>query len=112
MLLETKAFKYLSNLTLVSAMYAHSRCYEQPEAIGRALGFGGRLMADKITLGGLEKMAEKLSTVDFLTLVACGTSLNASRYAEKLMKHLGSFDVVHSIDAVLEFVEGVTRLTF
>ena len=75
------------------------RCYEQPEAIGRALGFGGRLMADKITLGGLEKMSDKLSNVDFLTLCACGTSLNASRYAEKLMKHLGSFDVVHSIDA-------------
>ena len=75
------------------------RCYEQPEAIGRALGFGGRLIADKITLGGLEKMSDKLSTIDFLTLCACGTSLNASRYAEKLMKHLGSFDVVHSIDA-------------
>jgi len=74
-------------------------CFEQPEAIGRALGFGGRLMSDKITLGGLEKESEKLSTVDFLTLCACGTSLNASRYAEKLMKHLGSFDVVHSVDA-------------
>jgi len=74
-------------------------CYEQPEAIGRALGFGGRLMADKITLGGLEKMSDKLAQVNFLTLCACGTSLNASRYAEKLMKHLGSFDVVHSVDA-------------
>lgn len=74
-------------------------CYEQPEAIGRALGFGGRLMADKITLGGLEKMADQLAKIDFLTLCACGTSLNASRYAEKLMKHLGSFDVVHSVDA-------------
>jgi len=87
---------------LSPAPYTHwtlKECYEQPEAIGRALGFGGRLMADKITLGGLEKMAEKLSKVDFLTLCACGTSLNASRYAEKLMKHLGSFDVVHSIDA-------------
>jgi glucosamine--fructose-6-phosphate aminotransferase (isomerizing) len=56
-------------------------------------------MADKITLGGLEKMSDKLSKIDFLTLCACGTSLNASRYAEKLMKHLGSFDVVHSVDA-------------
>jgi glucosamine--fructose-6-phosphate aminotransferase (isomerizing) len=56
-------------------------------------------MADKVTLGGLEKMSKKLSGVDFLTLCACGTSLNASRYAEKLMKHLGSFDVVHSMDA-------------
>lgn len=77
----------------------YDRCYEQPEAIGRALGFGGRLMADKITLGGLEKMSNKLAGIDFLTLCACGTSLNASRYAEKLMKHLGSFDVVHSMDA-------------
>ena len=78
---------------------SYDRCYEQPEAIGRALGFGGRLMADKITLGGLEKMADQLAKIDFLTLCACGTSLNASRYAEKLMKHLGSFDVVHSVDA-------------
>mmetsp|Transcript_3593 Transcript_3593/g.6940 ORF Transcript_3593/g.6940 Transcript_3593/m.6940 type:complete len:708 (-) Transcript_3593:162-2285(-) len=87
---------------LSPAPYSHwtlKECYEQPEAIGRALGFGGRLMSDKITLGGLEKMSDKLSTIDFLTLCACGTSLNASRYAEKLMKHLGSFDVVHSIDA-------------
>jgi len=84
------------------APYTHwtlKECYEQPEAIGRALGFGGRLMSDKITLGGLEKMSDKLANVDFLTLCACGTSLNAARYAEKLMKHLGSFDVVHSVDA-------------
>mmetsp|Transcript_19376 Transcript_19376/g.39586 ORF Transcript_19376/g.39586 Transcript_19376/m.39586 type:complete len:700 (-) Transcript_19376:559-2658(-) len=87
---------------LSPAPYTHwtlKECYEQPEAIGRALGFGGRLTADRITLGGLEKMSDKLATVNFLTLCACGTSLNASRYAEKLMKHLGSFDVVHSVDA-------------
>jgi len=87
---------------LSPAPYTHwtlRECYEQPEAIGRALGFGGRLMSDKITLGGLEKNEEKLAKVDFLTLCACGTSLNAARYAEKLMKHLGSFDVVHSVDA-------------
>jgi len=87
---------------LSPAPYSHwtlKECYEQPEAIGRALGFGGRLMADKITLGGLEKMSGPLGNIDFLTLCACGTSLNAAKYAEKLMKHLGSFDVVHSIDA-------------
>ena len=59
--------------------------YEQPEAIGCALGFGGRPMPDKITLGSLEMKANKLSKVDFLFLCTCGTSLNASRYAEKLM---------------------------
>ena len=25
--------------------------------------------------------------------------MNAARYAEKLMKHIGSFDMVHSVDA-------------
>lgn len=74
-------------------------CSEQPEAIARALGFGGRLTADHVQLGGLEKMKDELSRIKYLTLSACGTSLNAAKYAEKLMKHLGSFDMVHSLDA-------------
>jgi len=87
---------------LSPAPYPHwtlKECVEQPEAIGRALGFGGRLTSDQIQLGGLEKMKEDLARVKYLTLSACGTSLNAAKYAEKLMKHLGSFDVVHSLDA-------------
>ncbi|KAL3787103.1 hypothetical protein ACHAWO_013287 [Cyclotella atomus] len=74
-------------------------CFEQPEAIARALGFGGRLTAENVSLGGLEKMRDDLARVKYLTLSACGTSLNAAKYAEKLMKHLGSFDKVHSLDA-------------
>merc|ERR1712003_139064 len=87
---------------LSPAPYPHwtlKECVEQPEAIGRALGFGGRLTSDHVQLGGLEKMKDDLSRVKYLTLSACGTSLNAAKYAEKLMKHLGSFDVVHSLDA-------------
>jgi len=87
---------------LSPAPYPHwtlKECVEQPEAIGRALGFGGRLTSDQIQLGGLEKMKDDLAHVKYLTLSACGTSLNAAKYAEKLMKHLGSFDVVHSLDA-------------
>jgi len=74
-------------------------CVEQPEAIARALGFGGRLTSDQVQLGGLEKMRDDLASIKYLTLSACGTSLNAAKYAEKLMKHLGSFDTVHSLDA-------------
>jgi len=87
---------------LSPAPYPHwtlKECVEQPEAIARALGFGGRLTSDHVQLGGLEKMKDELSRVKYLTLSACGTSLNAAKYAEKLMKHLGSFDVVHSLDA-------------
>jgi glucosamine--fructose-6-phosphate aminotransferase (isomerizing) len=87
---------------LSPAPYPHwtlKECVEQPEAIARALGFGGRLTSDTVQLGGLEKMRDELARVKYLTLSACGTSLNAAKYAEKLMKHLGSFDMVHSLDA-------------
>lgn len=74
-------------------------CVEQPEAIARALGYGGRLGADKVFLGGLDTAFERMGKIKHMTLSACGTSLNAARYGERLMKHLGSFDSVFSIDA-------------
>lgn len=72
---------------------------EQPEAIARALGYGGRLSSDKVYLGGLDSNLEKLAQIKFMTLSACGTSLNAAKYAEKIMKSLESFDHVVSIDS-------------
>lgn len=78
--------------------------YEQPEAIARALSFGGRLAADKISLGGIDKNFHRVSGIKHMTLAACGSSLNAALYGERLMKQLGSFDRVTTIDAV-EFEE-------
>jgi glutamine---fructose-6-phosphate transaminase (isomerizing) len=72
---------------------------EQPEAIARALGFGGRMSHEKVLLGGLDNHEKKMTAIKHMTLSACGTSLNAARYGERLMKHLGSFDSVASIDA-------------
>lgn len=72
---------------------------EQPEAIARALGFGGRMSHEKVLLGGLDQNEDKLGKIRHMTLSACGTSLNAARYGERLMKHLGSFESVASIDA-------------
>ncbi|KAL7564174.1 hypothetical protein ACA910_021148 [Epithemia clementina (nom. ined.)] len=73
---------------------------EQPEALARALNFGARLGADdKVYLGGLDSNHTRLSKIKHMTLSACGTSLNAARYGEKLMKYLGSFDSVTSSDA-------------
>jgi glutamine---fructose-6-phosphate transaminase (isomerizing) len=74
-------------------------CVEQPEAMARALGFGGRLGADKVFLGGLDGNFARVSKIKHMMLSACGTSLNAARYGERLMKHLNSFDSVTSIDA-------------
>jgi len=87
---------------LSPAPYSHwtlKELEEQPEAIARALGFGGRLSDQKVVLGGLDNNIDKLSKIDTLVMSACGTSLNAVRYAEKLMKNLGSFETVVSLDA-------------
>lgn len=72
---------------------------EQPEAIARALGFGARFSTDRVLLGGLDANIDTLSKIKFMTLSACGTSLHAAKYGEKLMKHLGSFDHVVSLDS-------------
>ena len=50
-------------------------------------------------LGGLDEHFELLSKIKFMTLSACGTSLNAARYAERLMKSINSFNCVYSINA-------------
>jgi glucosamine--fructose-6-phosphate aminotransferase (isomerizing) len=72
---------------------------EQPEAVARALGFGGRLSSEKVLLGGLDKNFDMVSKIRFMVLSACGTSLHAAKYGEKLMKRLGSFDHVVALDA-------------
>jgi glucosamine--fructose-6-phosphate aminotransferase (isomerizing) len=72
---------------------------EQPAAIARALGFGGRLSDERVYLGGLDNNEKLLSQIKFMVLSACGTSLNAAKYAEKLMKNLDSFDHVVALDA-------------
>ena len=57
------------------------------------------MSSHEVLLGGLDKHFDTVSQIRFMTISACGTSLNAARYGERLMKHLGSFDSVCSIDA-------------
>jgi len=72
---------------------------EQPQAIGRALCFGGRLFLDKATLGGLEANYDKLKNVESLSVVGCGSSYNAAIYGTKLLRHAGVFTSVNAMDA-------------
>jgi len=54
-----------------------------------------------VYLGGLDKHEnyEKLKRVRHVVLSACGTSLHAAKYAERLMKQLGVFETVTAMDA-------------
>jgi glutamine---fructose-6-phosphate transaminase (isomerizing) len=47
----------------------------------------------------LDNAFDRISKIKHMTLSACGTSLHASMYGERLMKHLQSFDSVSCIDA-------------
>ena len=51
---------------------------EQPQAIGRALGFGGRLSFDTATLGGLDEQYEKLKNIDVSYYCLLIRSLNTN----------------------------------
>ena len=52
-------------------------CLEQPEAIARALGFGGRLSEDVVYLGGLDRTRRKMAKIEHLVVAGCGTSYHA-----------------------------------
>uniref|UniRef100_A0A0H5RK65 Glutamine--fructose-6-phosphate aminotransferase [isomerizing] n=1 Tax=Spongospora subterranea TaxID=70186 RepID=A0A0H5RK65_9EUKA len=91
------------DILLSPAPYPHwtiREINEQPEAISRALGYGGRINRGGIVkLGGLQANEESLSTINHLVIAACGTSLFASQYGAAVMRYLNAFDSVQTVDA-------------
>lgn len=74
--------------------------FEQPEALSRAMNYGGRFLDnERVKLGGLEKNKDELLGIDHLVIVACGTSKNAGMYAGFFMRELKSFKTVQIVDA-------------
>jgi glucosamine--fructose-6-phosphate aminotransferase (isomerizing) len=65
-----------------------------PQAIARALGFGGRLDNDRVVLGGMDALKERLSRIRHLVITGCGTSMYAGMYGAKLMRQLHAFGAV------------------
>lgn len=73
---------------------------EQPEAISRALGYGGRFdQQGQVKLGGLDNKKEEMLGIKHLVMAACGTSYFASMYGAKLLRSLHAFDTVAVVDA-------------
>jgi len=72
---------------------------EQPEAIARALNYGGRLYGDdNVKLGGLSSNEKILDNVKHLIIAACGTSLYAGLFGSYYMRQLFSFETIQVID--------------
>jgi len=73
---------------------------EQPEALSRALNYGGRLMGDDgAKLGGLSANNDALSRIKHLVIAACGTSYYAGLCGAHFMLFLEAFETVQVIDA-------------
>lgn len=90
------------DILLSPAPYAHwtiREINEQPEAISRALGYGGRMHRGRVKLGGLQAKQETLAKINHLVIAACGTSLFASQYGAAIMRYLNAFDSVQTVDA-------------
>ena len=57
------------------------------------------MFGDNVKLGGPDDNADKLAKIKNMTISACGTSLHAAMYGAKLMRSLGSFESVNTMDA-------------
>jgi len=89
-------------ILLSPAPYEHwtlRELMEQPEAVARALSYGGRLSNDKVVLGGPDRNIDTMRGIKHLLVSACGTSLYAGMYGAKLMRDLASFHTVQTCDA-------------
>lgn len=74
-------------------------CLEQPEAIARALAFGGRMSDSRVILGGLDRQRDRMKEIRNMVLTGCGTSLHAAMYGARLMRDFEAFDTVMTIDS-------------
>jgi glucosamine--fructose-6-phosphate aminotransferase (isomerizing) len=91
------------DILLSPAPYDHwtiREIMEQPEAVARALNYGGRLSSGSdVCLGGLESNYNMLLGIRNLVIAACGTSFFAGQYGAALMRYLNAFDTIQVVDA-------------
>lgn len=79
--------------------------YEQTDSINRALNNGGRLLDDaRVKLGGFYGHEKRLSDLEHLILLGCGTSYHAGLIATHYFKDLCQFTTVSVFDGA-EFTE-------
>ena len=72
---------------------------EQPETIKKAFNNGGRILNNRIKLGGLEQMTIELLNVEFVLLFGCGTSYHAGLIGEIYFNNINHFKQVKVINA-------------
>lgn len=91
-----------NNIVLSPAPYKYwtiKEIYEQPDAIYRAFGCGGRIVNNNyVKLGGLINYISALKNINNLVLLGCGTSFYSGLYCISLFKQLCTFNTVQIFD--------------
>lgn len=72
--------------------------YEQPETVLKAINYGGRIVDNKIILGGLNTYKSNILDCNNIILLGCGTSYNAAIYTSKIFKQICDFNSVQVFD--------------
>lgn len=79
---------------------------EQPETIQKAYNYGGRINNNVIKLGGLDCLINKISSIEFIYLIGCGSSFNACILGEIYFNEINYFVNVKIVNAC-EFNENI-----
>jgi len=72
---------------------------EQPETIQKAYNYGGRINNNIIKLGGLDRIINSISSIEFIYLIGCGTSFNACILGEIYFNEISYFVNVKIVNA-------------
>ena len=79
---------------------------EQAETIQKAYNYGGRINNNIIKLGGLDQLTNNINSIEFIYLIGCGTSFNASILGEIYFNEMNYFVSVKIVNAC-EFTENI-----
>jgi len=72
--------------------------HEQYDSSWRAMGLGGRIVGNKVKLGGLEPYVDELKGIDNLVVLGCGTSFYAGLHCANVLKNISGFSTVGVFD--------------
>lgn len=76
----------------------------QPQTIIDVINRGGRLIGSTgVKLGGLDEQRHRLTDINHLIMLGCGTSLHAAMFGLPFLRQIGVFTTVQAFDAA-EFV--------
>jgi glucosamine--fructose-6-phosphate aminotransferase (isomerizing) len=88
-----------------SPHYTLKEIYEQPKSTFRALCNGGRLLSEhEVKLGGLDGFKNKLTQIQHVIILGCGTSYHAGMIGVNYFKDVCHFKTVQLFDGA-EFTE-------